>query len=282
MIKAERITYIMNSENNILPNAKKPIAIYTVVMGVLSLLGISLRTVALFLCYDSDIGYYIQGAALPRIFNLVCVFAVLVSMSAMFLLPKNREYPVLPATSLTSKVGAIFASAATASHSVYLLISMNGAFKISALDVVSILFSLGAFVYYLSLLSEKAAASNARVMLGYCVIFHIAVILASSYFDFNTTMNNPNKLLMQVALMTAMIYMLCELRYALGIQQPRAYVALSLMTVFFNLVCALPGFIAFFSGIFTNTEYLFSHFVCFGFGIYTLTRFISMAGKNIL
>ena len=112
-----------------------------------------------------------------------------------------------------------------------------------------------------------------HVYFGYAVILFVLMVLAKSYFDFYTTMNSPNKLLIQITLMTVMVYMLYELRFSLDNAAPRGYAFISLASFYFSAVSAVPGIAAFLAGKLNKTEYLLSDLLALGFSVYIGTRF---------
>ncbi len=256
----------------------------------LSAAGIALRTYSLFNCFDKEIGYYAEAAVLPDAFHILCVALCFLALIFVFILPANKKYEYESCNSarLAGRVGAIFALAGTATYALYSLISLSDdvpvAFGpmakstvVNAVSVFALIFGVLAAIYFLLVFSKKTEKGTNHALFGYGVILFVLMILAKSYFDFYTTMNSPNKLLSQTTLMFCMVYMLCELRFSLGIAVPRLYSGVSLATIYFTLVCSVPGIVAFCSGILNKVEYLLCDFVLLTYAIYICARFAEFA-----
>ena len=256
----------------------------------LSVAGIALRTYALFNCFDKDIGYYATEATLPDVFHAFCVAMCVLALAFAFLLPKSKNYEYKSCLSVGAfgKVGSVFALVGTATYALYSLVSLSDdvpvAFGpvaksavINAVSLFVMIFGVLAVIYFLLVFLEKTEKSDNHALFGFCFILFVLMILAKSYFDFHTTMNSPNKLLTQTTLMFCMLYMLCELRFSLGIAVPRLYSGLSLVTIYFALVSSVPGIIAFGAGILNKVEYLLCDFVLLTYAVYVCARFAEFA-----
>ena len=257
---------------------------------VLSLAGIALRTYALFNSFDKDIGYYVTDAILPDVFHILCVIVCVLALAFVLVLPKNKDREYIPCRSVGAfgKVGSVFALVGTATYAVYSLISLSDDIPIafgpvaqssvlSAVSLFVIIFGVLAVIYFLLVFSGKTEKNDNHALFGYCDILFLLMVLAKSYFDFHTTMNSPNKLLTQTTLMLFMLYMLCELRFSLGISVPRLYSGLSLAVIYFMLVSSVPGIIAFGAGILNKVEYFLCDLVLLTYAVYAIARFAEFA-----
>ncbi len=256
----------------------------------LSVVGIALRSYSLFNCFDKGVGYYAADAILPDVFHILCVAVCIFAIVLVFVLPKSKNYEYSPRLSAGTfgKIGSVFALVGTATYALYSLLSLSDdmpvAFGpvakssvISAVSLFVMIFGVLAVIYFLLVFSKKTEKGDGHVIFGYCVILFVLMILAKSYFDFYTTMNSPNKLLTQTTLMLFMLYMLCELRFSLGISVPRLYSGLSFAAIYFTLVSSVPGIIAFGAGIFNKVEYLLCDFVLLTYAVYVCARFAEFA-----
>lgn len=257
---------------------------------VLSMVGIALRIYSLFNCFDKDIGYYVTDATMPDMFHILCVGVCVLALAFVFILPgtKKCEYANRLSVGIFGKIGSVFALAGTATYALYSLLSLSDEMPISfgpvaqspVLNAVSLfvmIFGVLAVIYFLLVFSKKTEKGDNHALFGYCVILFVLMVLAKSYFDFHTTMNSPNKLLTQTTLMFCMLYMLCELRFSLGISVPRLYSGLSLVTIYFALVSSVSGIVAFGAGILNKTEYLLCDFVLLTYAVYACARFAEFA-----
>lgn len=258
---------------------------FATAFAVLAVLGMVMRTAALFGAYDSDIGYYKSGALLPLLFNALALPAFIGVVALFVFLPKSTCEGLRPSgASLYVRIASVFALLTSAVPVFYVFLGMmgdTGFYSISSsgtgtvIDAFTLIFGVLSVIYFALVFSGKTENGEGHVYFGYAVILFVLMILAKTYFDFNTTMNSPNKLLLQLTLMSVMLYFLFELRFSLGNAAPRAYSAVSLVSFGLSAVCSVPAIIAFFSGIFTREEYLVYHIAALGFCVYIAARFVS-------
>ena len=254
--------------------------------ALLAVVGVVLRTAALFTVYDSDIGYYQTSAVLPDIFHIVCIAAVAFAALSILFLPEKAAFDYAPPSSMPSFVrgGAAFAIVASSAYVGYVCLGLLGDRAIytsvttgagTIVEKFAAILGFASIIYFALVLAGKAEEGEKHVYFGYCVILFVLMILAKTYFDFYTTMNSPNKLLLQISFMSIMLYMLYELRFPIGSGSPRGYWAISLAAFYLTAVCSIPGIIAFFAGIFTKNEYFVCHFLSLGFCAYIGARLLS-------
>lgn len=256
--------------------SKKILKIYTAVFVVLTLLGLVLRFAALYTEYDADIGYYKTGALLPMLFHALCFVAFVIALSLIPLLPKKTLPTALPCNTAVRAV-AVIQLVITLGMAVYLIYpAFSGAARVSAVSIVCVIAALFSLVYFALVISGKAVSEKkGSVLFGYALIIYVLMILANSYFDFFTTMNSPNKIILQVSLMSIMVALLFEFRSILGISLARGYAAFTLYVMFITAVTSIPGIVLFIGGVFTKPVYFASSFVILGFLIYFKVRYIS-------
>ena len=270
-------------------SAHKSLTIYSIIVGLLALVGIIARMFSLLRFYDIDIGYYRTAAVLPDIFHGLCVLMIPISLSVIYFLPKSGEHKyVSPMQRCTvdTIVGAIFAAFGVGAYVIYGMVSTldeSGAnYSVVSgagvyIEALSIIFGFFAIIYFILVAANKTAKGEGHVYFGYAVIAFVLMSLAKTYFDFYTTMNSPNKMLLQITFMTIMVYLLYELRFSIGRAAPRVYSGFALLALYFTAVCSVPGIVGYFIGIFDNIQYLVGHFVCFGFCVYICARIIKFA-----
>ena len=105
------------------------------------------------------------------------------------------------------------------------------------------------------------------------------MILASVYFDMTIAMNSPHKILGAFALMSAMVFSLCETRLYLKKAVPRLHLASALLTFMFGISFALSAIIYIFASqpskfvsnsiILGNIAYIG---IIIGISVYAITR----------
>lgn len=266
--------------------------IYAVVFAVIAVVGVGLRCFALAKSYDIDIGYYQTGALLPDVFHGLCITAVALAVVLALLLPKKAEYAPLPGGSTVTAVGSAFALSGCGAQTFYSLLLLSKKSEPSmgsvqtgqmgdALIIFSLIFGFLSVVYFALVMAGKAKNGDKHVIFGYGIILFVLMTLAKTYFDLQTTMNSPNKLLLQVTFMAIMVYMLYELRFSLGISQPRGYMGAAFAAFYLTAVNSLPGIIMFFAGSLNKTDYLVCDFMTLGFAIYIGTRIFDFSKAQL-
>ncbi len=259
----------------------KKLFAYIITTLAATLAGIDLRIVSLIKYYDKDIGYFKSDALLPTIFHIFCACVLVFCITALFSLPKKAFLDTAPdGKNLFYRISAIFCAFISGADLVNSARQLSGSVSPSALDTIRAFLCVLGIIYFAAGAIPQKAKGTARVLLGYGTIFYVALTLAKSYFDFYTTMNSPNKLLLQITFMLIMLFLLCEARAFLGISMPRGHFAAALLTSFFAFVCSVPAIASYIMGIFTNKEYFIPHIICFGFGVYSLAHLWCIIKKN--
>ncbi len=270
---------------------RKKLYCYSITSLVITLIGVALRFISLTKFYDADIGYYMRGAVMPNIFHGICMLSIVLAVLAFVMLRREDDVCILyiPHQSFEI-VGAIFAALGICVYVIYALFVVGSGEttpnpaenKIGeAVNWFAILFGAIGAVYFAIVASGKASKGDGSVLFGYSAILFILLALAKTYFDFETTMNSPNKLLLQITFMSIMLYLLFEFRFIIKREIPSGYAAMSLISIFFTAVCSIPGIVGYFMGIFNKGEYLICHFVVFGFLVYIVTKYCSFVASQM-
>ncbi len=245
--------------------------------AVLTAVGVILRTVGLFVYYDRDAGYFKINALVPQILTVICIMACAVFVLSGLFASKVKIKPAF--TGIASKAGSAFAAVVLLVHSVYLvsycLSYVEGSVIIPGIFLV---FSAIAAVYFALGCLKKYESKENRSILGFCVIFYATVGLAKSYFDFATAMNSPDKLLLQLAYMSVMLYMLFDTRFLMGIGKSGRFTVFSFVAFFFCTVSSVPALVAFFSkdfgGFLGMPDYAVSQVGLLAIAVYSACRFV--------
>ena len=272
MDKNENREIVLTEENRKGAKARRLVFAYSLTTVAAILAGIALRTISLVKYYDKEIGYFKSDAVLPTIFHIFCVCFLIFGLTALLSFAKNSFDTPLCEKSLFYRASSILCAFILGADLINSIGQIAGSASSSTLDTIRAFLCVLGIIYFAAGAMTGKTKGTARVLLGYGTIFYIALTLAKSYFDFYTTMNSPNKLLLQITFMFIMLFLLCESRAFLGISMPRAHFAEVLLTAFFSFVCSVPTIASYIMGIFTNKEYLVPHVICFGFGVYSLSH----------
>jgi hypothetical protein len=242
--------------------------LYLIGIGALTSVALLLRTLALFLSFDIDIGYF-SGGFLVYALYVIEVLAVVGSFSLLFFIRKG-ELPVTPAPlSKAGLIGTGLCTLAFAATAVFLLTQINTLPCPPIFTTLAAICSgLGA-VYFILLFLGK---TDVAPLLGYGVILAAALLLSVTYFDRYTQMNAPHKVGLHLCLLAIMTFMLYELRAMIGRAMPRALCVTSALCFFFCAVVGVSDIIAFIGGVFTDFLYLIIDLLATGFALYIGSR----------
>lgn len=255
---------------------KTKVVIYGIAAAVLTVLGTALRTLGLFNFYDKDVGYFQSGAVVPEILKWLCIIAPICFLFAGFFASKVNIRSAFDG--FFSKIGSAMAAVLLLVHAVYLvpycLSYVEGNVLIPG---IFLSFAVLSVLYFVVGVTKKAHMEN-RAILGFAVIFYATAGLAKSYFDFKTTMNSPDKLLLQVAYMSIMLYMLAETGLLIGAKKSGRFTVFSFIAFFFCTVSSVPALVAYLSrdfyGFLAAPEYAMSQLGVLALAVFALCRFI--------
>ena len=254
---------------------RSKVIIYGGAAALLTVLGTLLRTVGLFKFYDREVGYFQSGALVPELFKWLCVIAPVAFCFAGIFASRVK---IGQSCGFGSKLGSAVAAVMLLVHAVYLvpycLSYVEGSPLVPGLFLA---FAVVSVLYFAVGATKKAAAEN-RALLGFCVILYATAGLAKSYFDFTTTMNSPDKLLLQVAYMAIMLYMLAETGLLIGAKKSGRFAVFSFIAFFFCTVSSVPALAAYLSrgfyGFIAAPEYAMSQLGVLALAIFALCRFV--------
>ncbi len=255
---------------------KSRVIIYGGAAALLTVLCTLLRTVGLFKYYDREAGYFQSGELVPEALKWLCIIAPVLFAFAGPFASKVKVGPAF--TGSASKIGSAVAAVMVFAHAVYLvfycLSYVEGSLLIPGLFLA---FAVLSALYFASGVTKKADKEN-RALLGFAVIFYATAGLAKSYFDFKTTMNSPDKLLLQVAYMAVMLYMLAETGLLIGAKKSGRFTVFSFLAFFFCTVSSVPALTAYLSrgfyGFIAAPEYAMSQTGVLALAVFSVCRFI--------
>lgn len=242
--------------------------LYLIGVGALTLIALLLRTLALLLAFDIDIGYF-SGGFLVYALYVIEALAIVGSFSLLFFIRRGelpaKRAPLSKAGFVSTALCAlVFAVAA-----VFLLTQVNALpCPVIFTTLAAICAGLGAAYFILLFLGKTANAP----LLGYGVILAAALLLSVTYFDRYTQMNAPHKVGLHLCLLSIMVFMLYELRTLIDRALPRALSVTSAICFFFCAVVGVSDIIAFIAGVYTDFLYFIIDLLATGFALYIGSR----------
>ncbi len=213
--------------------------------------------------YDKGTNYFIFDAPLFRFAVIFAALAFAAAIANALIIPKDTI--ALRSPLGTSLLVALPAALGFGAGAIFTVIEFAKSPKILFLIATLFLLLSAANV----LLSET---DRAIPLLGFTPPIACALLVAVLYFDASLEMNAPLKVATQCALLPLMLYFTAELRYLLGREIPRLYLALALGSVAASSLCVLAVPVAFFAGFLNNTNCLAAALVVAGANVTILLR----------
>ena len=218
---------------------------------ILTLVAIILRAVSLLAFFEADIGYYQRGAVLPVIFNILCGVAIALFIIFPLVTLKKKE-AVIPRHAKATRTAALLPVAALAImawnrwQSAFETLKSGAEVSVlkTALPPLLILAALTFFVAACVGFERSALTAIS----GTLTIVMFAAELAISYTNLFVALNNPNKMLFHFTCLSAMLFLLYELRVIYGVSKARLWL-FSTASAAFMLGCySIPSIIAHLAG----------------------------------
>ena len=210
------------------------------------------QTVAIVTVYDNGTNYFLNSAVLPTVALAIALLACAAGIVAAILSPVFDGQATVfsvrlapsPATVgfLISAAFVLFYRTKTAQPTV---------------GLAAALLLLCGMVYTL-LVSVPAwrQSKNRALCFGMLGILGTILINAYYYFDVSIEMNAPIKVTTQMGLLFATVYLTGELRFLLGTQKPRVFVALATALASIGSLCSFSLLVAFFLGKTDRADYV--------------------------
>lgn len=205
----------------------KNFKIYTVITIIAALILTSISTLALFLSYDEDIGYFnISAITIARDALYAILVPALIFLSFRL---KKGEYK-----SLTRPMSLPFQCISYVCSVIYIfagaLIYISSDISNPRLKAIALMLTLISALFFISMTTKKENMGNSIALFSIVLALCSSVVLIVIYFNMNIPMNSHNKLLSTMALMASMITFLLDARIHLKRQLPRFYLLFLMAT----------------------------------------------------
>ncbi len=240
--------------------------------AALTLIGIALRTVAMFTLYDTEVGYF-DASAVTTIMTVLSFVGAILPIALSILIPKQT----LPTTWHEPRkyIAAIPPFVCFTLCGVWTLYQVTLTGFSNILLLVSGVFALLSAFYAFLVLGKSMGGRIKNTTLsavGYAPIFWALLSIAETYTDQFTTMNSPIKLGLQFGFLGVMLFIISELRFRLDKPLPRAALCFHAIAAFFCLTGSIPTLIALAAGILKTPMHTAYALGLLGAGIYAAAR----------
>lgn len=192
----------------------------------LTLIAIALNTMSLLNFYEADIGYFVRGAVLPTVFNILLVVGV-VFLAGFTIFALKKDETSISAPHPSCKYTALIPVAAFGlllwDRAYYFFDAAKlGILEKPLFAFLSPLFTLATVALFISYcFGVKPSVSTA--VWGTLSIAMFAYDVFVFHSDLTVAMNSPQKLSFNFAALSAMLFIVAELRVVYGVPKPRFY-----------------------------------------------------------
>ena len=227
----------------------RAIRIYLTVLALATLVASGLRAAALVKDFDFASGHF-DGKSLITAASLLTVASAIVMITYVFFADKSKGYVAQFSTPLTYvPAGAVCAA------TVFFLLNIKEAIpKLSEIskgtpitDILLLLVFYLAFptvIYFILNSVSSERASNARAVCGIATVICFALYTSYLYFDTALTINNPNKIIDEMAFLLAALFFLYETRISISRESWNLYFVTGAIASSVGLYSSVPAIIA--------------------------------------
>ena len=253
---------------------KNQIKTYRLTVILLTLVLTISRLIAMAVFYDAQIGYFNSGFFAFAVTALF-VLGGLWCLSPLVLIPQNQIK-----TQFTPNT--IFIKSASAFAAVLFIFAALGTFSqtvLSKIELAVALFTAVSALFFIFAIISFASSEKIRAFISIALAIALVLTLATIYFDMKVAMNSPHKISGIFAIMSAMVFTLCETRTFLGTPLSRLHFASALLTFLIGTSTAVSSVIYVATtnpSVFASTPILLGNSgniaVIIGISVYALAR----------
>lgn len=210
--------------------------------GCTAILAAVLQTVLYLIGYDEPFHLYQHGFML----HLVVYPVVVLFMAAFFVFFCTRKPESLPAElgKITRPLSffALFSGMLIIAAAGYNVASILGTPPVipSTIRIFALAMAIPAACYYIISAWQDHPSRPLLTLLCMFVVCWLALYLMAIYFEMDTPLTSPDRILRQLGCALLMVHMLYEVRYLLGNTMPRLYFGTGCAAVIMTGLSALP------------------------------------------
>lgn len=243
---------------------------------VATVVAVIARVCCLVWFYDEEIGYYTKGFV-PMALNVFCFFAVAFMASGFLVTKKAKWLCDGREDNLAVKITSVLCALAFVAFFVISVVSTTFVSQSVVSDLLIKISSLMAIAYFAINLFGSNAKRSVQVLLGFGLIVWAICILAITYFDVYVQLNSPDKIMLHLALISAMAFLVSEFRaYVIAINH-RLYLFCASFAVFFLATCTIPSLVKWIIDGMSEYKYLYYDVVLLILLGYVTVRLLTFA-----
>ena len=254
---------------------------------ILALIAAILRTVGILFFYEKESAYFADGSFLPIIlYTFIILAIVFFILGAVFTVDPKKEVPtpskkaktvaIFPALAMVAFVFMNFNNFKSLYEAVYLVERPDPTKLLPFVYTCGLLISATVCVLFFLAFSFKN--SNSKTVLGLSIAFFAWGILnwITSYIEFMTPINSPDKMFFHLACISALLFMVSELRSMHSISKPKFYYFSLATSITLLATSSIPCLIGAFCSSFKSDILIPGNIVLFALLIYFSVRAVTL------
>ena len=216
---------------------KNKTRLFSVFTALLTVLLAVLHTLSLLTAYNTEVGY-LDSTPLVITMRVLYVLGAIWCLALPFLLPKEASFA--KEHTVPHIAFGYLAAILLALSGISLLLNPPVATGIAAkiLPVLAVLTLLASAFFFANAASPKKLGTM-RAIFGFLVLAFLLCFLFYIYFNMYVTINSPLKNALQLSILCALLFTLCQIRLSIGKTVPRIAMTSRPLCVLFCLPTAV-------------------------------------------
>lgn len=234
--------------------------------------------------YEVSVHYFKAGALLPTVLHWAIFVSCALLLTSVFTLKKSalpKLQPKMSAyTTYMSAVCGFLLAIYGFIGAWYFVSDPSLRTKYEIWGLIAAPFAFIGAIYFIGSAVAKKEPGRAYSLFSCGAIVWSALMLIDAYFDMNTPLNSPPRIILQLSFIAMMLYLLFETRFLLGTAKPTAYFAFGCCALVLISVSASEHLMMTVMGFYTSYAEKASFAVLLAADLYILGRLISYIGAG--
>lgn len=275
-------------------NKTKIFGAYLPIFTLFLIATVTIRTVALFLHFDANLGFFSQKALISVSDYMVIAISVFF-LSYIFTAKKDIKLVpdfTSPATYIPTGIVSVALVFMVVSLFIRLFNTMdfirelkeeNTLSSLSAIPmqrvlvfvlIITAILALLSIVHFVLIAIVENHSNTKRANFGICTILFLSIYTIYLYFSTELPLNAPNKALDQMAYLFAAVFFLYETRLSLGREKWRQYIAFGFIASTISAYASIPALIYYFAEGTVVSNSVYELVLTFSLFVFITSRFL--------
>ena len=241
-----------------------------------------LQTDLLFLHYDIDISLFSNATNQPDImYPLLAVCILIIATSLIAFRKETFPEQIVKPNSLTVFVSAFcgLTFLVLFGYNMFQFVINLDTFKLSlytGMKLAGNITALPASLYFLIIALKKDPYKKQTAVFGFLVVIWAIFNLMGEYFNMNSPMNNPVRIIHQISYISIMLFYLYDAAYSAEIYRPVVYQTFGYTAIIFTAFSSIPAIVLNLFNLKTLPIDMMSCYVEFCLFLFVICRMMSI------